>query len=149
MQQTIETETASFVLERWLSAAPETVWHYWVDADWLAEWWAPPSATVTECVLEPVEGGRAILDYRHAGGRCRAEGRVTAAKAPMHLAFRLATPEASGPVSLAGHYDLTLAADGAGTLLRLAVWIDRQGDRGGRRGGVAGPGSHHVPVPAS
>jgi len=52
----------AFAFERTLAAPPDAVWRHWVDPGLLASWWAPPSMTVTACVLEPTEGGRAVLE---------------------------------------------------------------------------------------
>ena len=46
----------TFSFERMLAAPPDVVWRHWVDPDLLASWWAPPSMTVTDCVLEPRAG---------------------------------------------------------------------------------------------
>jgi uncharacterized protein YndB with AHSA1/START domain/DNA-binding transcriptional ArsR family regulator len=130
----IEAETASADRERWadgrtftfdrlLPTPPEAVWRHWVDPALLASWWAPPSMTVTECVLEPKPGGQAVLEYRDADGRYRSVGRVHAARAAEHLVFDLAVQDASGAVSFTGAYDLTLAAAESGTRLRLDLTI--------------------------
>jgi len=114
----------AFAFERTLPATPDAVWRHWVDADLLASWWAPPSMTVTDCVLEPRGGGRAVLEYRDADGRrYRSEGRVHAAEAREHLAFDLAVRDAAGAVSFIGHYDLALAGVPDGTRLRLGLRI--------------------------
>src|SRR4051812_13646064 len=63
-QAAIEAETAiahrdrwadgrTFTFDRVLPVPPEVVWRHWLDPALLASWWAPPSMTVTECVLEP------------------------------------------------------------------------------------------------
>ncbi|UOZ03860.1 metalloregulator ArsR/SmtB family transcription factor [Amycolatopsis sp. WQ 127309] len=133
-QAAIEAETAAadrrqwadgrtFSFDRVLPVAPDVVWRHWVDPDLLASWWAPPSLTITECVLEPAPGGRVVLDYRDAEGRYRSEGRVHAADGPGHLAFELSVLDAAGKVSFTGHYDLTLTADPGGTRLRLGLRI--------------------------
>ncbi len=101
---------------------PETVWRYWADAE-LASWWVPPSLTVTECVLEPVTGGRVVLAYRDAEGTYRSEGRVRTAEEPERLAFDLAVLDAAGAVAFSGHYDLVLAAASGGTRLQLGLEI--------------------------
>ena len=63
--------------------------------------------TVTDCVLEPRAGGRAVLEYRDAEGAGTArKGRVHAAEEPEHLVFDLAVLDAAGAVSFTGHYDL-------------------------------------------
>jgi uncharacterized protein YndB with AHSA1/START domain/DNA-binding transcriptional ArsR family regulator len=109
----------TFSFDRVLAASPEFVWRHWVEPDLLASWWAPPSMTVTECVLDPREGGRAVLEYRDTDGqRYRSEGVVHAATSPTHLAFDLAL------ASFTAHYDLALAAaSGGGTRLRLDLRI--------------------------
>lgn len=113
----------TFSFERVLAAPRDVVWRHWVDPDLLAAWWAPPSMTVTDGVLEPEPGGRAVLEYRDAEGRYRSEGQVRAAKEPGHLAFDLAVLDAAGAVSFTGHYDLTLAVVPDGTRLRLGLRI--------------------------
>ncbi|PXY20904.1 metalloregulator ArsR/SmtB family transcription factor [Prauserella muralis] len=112
-----------FSFERVLPAAPDTVWRHWVDPGLLASWWAPPPMTVTECVLEPRAGGRAVLEYRDAEGRYRSEGRVHAAKEPERLVFDLSVLDAAGAVTFSSHYDLGLSAAGSGTRLRLGLRI--------------------------
>jgi uncharacterized protein YndB with AHSA1/START domain/DNA-binding transcriptional ArsR family regulator len=113
----------TFSYDRVLVAPPDIVWRYWVDPGLLASWWAPPSMTITDCVLEPKQGGRAVLDYRDADGRYRSEGRVQTAKEAEHLVFDLSVLDAAGAVSFTGHYDLTLAAAPEGTRLRLDLTI--------------------------
>ena len=114
----------AFVFERTLAAPPDAVWQHWVDPGLLASWWAPPSMTVTACVLEPTEGGRAVLEYRDADGRrYRTEGRVHTAEERADHAFDLAVRDAAGAVSFTGHYALALAAVPHGTRLRLDLHI--------------------------
>jgi uncharacterized protein YndB with AHSA1/START domain/DNA-binding transcriptional ArsR family regulator len=113
----------SFAFERVLPVPRDVVWRHWVEPELLAAWWAPPSLTVTECRLEPEPGGRAVLEYRDAEGRYRSEGRVSAARAPEHLAFTLTVRDAAGADSFTGHYDLALAAAPEGTRLRLGMRI--------------------------
>ncbi|WP_028927016.1 metalloregulator ArsR/SmtB family transcription factor [Pseudonocardia acaciae] len=113
----------TFSFDRLLPAPPDVVWRHWVDPGLLASWWAPPSLTVTDCVLDPKPGGRAVLEYRDAEGRYRSEGHVHTAREPEHLVFDLSVLDAAGAVSFTGHYDLTLAATGAGTRLRLHLSI--------------------------
>ncbi|MEV6274538.1 metalloregulator ArsR/SmtB family transcription factor [Nocardia sp. NPDC051832] len=113
-----------FAFERLLAAPLEVVWQLWADPDQLVSWWAPPGMTVTDCVLEPKPGGRAVLDYRDAEGRrYRSEGRVRAAQAPQHLEFDLSVLDTTGAASFTGHYDLHLAAEPAGTRLQLSLEI--------------------------
>ncbi|WP_415949431.1 metalloregulator ArsR/SmtB family transcription factor [Streptomyces sp. KLOTTS4A1] len=121
----------SFVFERSFTADRGTVWRHWTDPELLAAWWAPPSLTVTDCALEPVAGGRAVLDYRDAEGTYHSSGRVHTATEGERLVFDLSVRDAAGAAAFSGHYDLTLAdagegkeqtADGRrGTRLRLAL----------------------------
>src|SRR3954454_591686 len=113
----------TFSYERVLAAPPEVAWRYWADPGLLASWWAPPSMTITDCVIEPEPGGRVVLDYRDADGRYRSAGQVRAAEEPEHLAFDLSVLDAAGDVSFTGHYDLTFAAAPEGTRLRLDLTI--------------------------
>ncbi|MFJ6671277.1 metalloregulator ArsR/SmtB family transcription factor [Actinosynnema sp. NPDC091369] len=130
----IEAETAAADRDRWadgrtfsfdrlLAASPDVVWRHWVDADLLASWWAPTSMTVSECVVEPRPGGRAVLEYRDAEGRYRSEGVVHAAAEPERLVFDLSVLDAAGAVSFTGHYDVALAEAADGTRLRLDLRI--------------------------
>lgn len=132
----IEAETAradadrwadgrAFSFERTLAAPPQTVWRHWIEPDLLAAWWAPPSLTVAEGVLEPWPGGRAVLEYRDAdGGVYRSEGRVHDASEAEHLAFDLAIHDGNGDAAFAAHYDLRLEPVPEGTRLRLDLRID-------------------------
>lgn len=113
----------SFVFERALAATPDEVWRHWTDPALLETWWAPPSMTITDCVIEPRPGGRAVLDYRDAEGRYRSAGTVRAATEPGHLAFDLTVFDPAGAVSFTGAYELTLTADAGGTALRLGLTI--------------------------
>jgi uncharacterized protein YndB with AHSA1/START domain/DNA-binding transcriptional ArsR family regulator len=114
----------TFAFERVLAAPPEVVWRHWVDPGLLAAWWAPPSMTVTACVLEPRAGGRAVLEYRDGDGRrYYSDGTVHTAVEPERLVFDLAVRDAAGAVSFTGHYDLALAAAADGTRLRLGLRI--------------------------
>ena len=130
----IEAETAAadrdswadgrtFAFERVLGAPREVVWRHWVDPGLLASWWAPPSMTVTECVLEPSAGGRVVLDLRDGEGRYRSAGTVRDAVEPEHLGFDLSVLDPAGSVSFTGHYDLSLADAPQGTRLRLDLGI--------------------------
>jgi uncharacterized protein YndB with AHSA1/START domain/DNA-binding transcriptional ArsR family regulator len=114
----------TFSFDRLLAAPPEVVWRHWVDPDLLASWWAPPSMTVVECVLEPRAGGRAVLEFRDAEGRYRSEGTVHAATQSEHLVFDLSVLDAAGAVSFTGHYDLALTAVPDGTRLQLSLGIN-------------------------
>lgn len=114
----------TFTFERVLAASPETVWRYWVDAELLGAWLAPPSMTVTACALDPVPGGRAVLDYRDADGHVYASaGRVRRADEPGRLMFDLSVLDATGAVSFTGRYDLTLDRRADGTHLRVDLTI--------------------------
>ncbi|MEV0676050.1 metalloregulator ArsR/SmtB family transcription factor [Actinosynnema sp. NPDC050436] len=113
----------TFAFDRVLAAPPDVVWRHWVDPDLLASWWAPPSMTVTECLLDAREGGAAVLEYRDAEGRYRSEGTVHAAVEPERLAFHLSVLDAAGGISFTGHYDLALDADPGGTRLHLDLRI--------------------------
>lgn len=113
----------TFSFERVLAAPPDVVWQHWADPDLLASWWALPPMTVTDCILEPKPGGRAVLEYRDAEARYRSQGRVRTAEEPGHLVFDLTVPDAAGAVSFTGHYDLTLATVPQGTRLRLELRI--------------------------
>lgn len=113
-----------FEFERTLAAAREIVWRHWVDADLLGSWLAPPSMTITDCGLEPVPGGRAVLGYRDPEGRhYHSAGTVRAATEPEHLAFDLSVLDADGAVSFTGRYDLALDIVADGTRLRLTLTI--------------------------
>ena len=113
----------AFSFERVLAAPRDVVWRHWVEADLLASWWAPPSMTVTECLLEPRPGGRAVLEFRDAEGRYRSEGTVRTAKESESLVFDLSVLDAAGAVSFTGHYDLKLTRVDDGTRLRLGLRI--------------------------
>jgi uncharacterized protein YndB with AHSA1/START domain/DNA-binding transcriptional ArsR family regulator len=113
----------TFTFERLLAAPRAAVWRQWTDAALLAAWWAPPSLTVSECVLEPRPGGRVVLEYRDAEGTYRSEGGVLAATAPRRLTFDLSVLDARGAVAFTGHYDLTLVGAEGGTRLHLDLRI--------------------------
>jgi uncharacterized protein YndB with AHSA1/START domain/DNA-binding transcriptional ArsR family regulator len=115
-QASIEAETAAdrahwadgrtFSFERVLPAPREVVWRHWTDPSLLASWWAPPSMAVTECVIEPSPGGRAVLAYRDAEGNYRSEGRVREAVPAERLVFDLSIVDAFTAV-----YDVTFTED--------------------------------------
>ncbi|MEU4746143.1 metalloregulator ArsR/SmtB family transcription factor [Actinosynnema sp. NPDC023658] len=114
----------TFSFERALAVPREVVWRHWVDPDLLSSWWAPPSMTVTDCALEPRQGGRAVLEYRDPDGqRYRSEGTVRTAEEPGHLVFDLSVLDAAGAVSFTGLYDLELTEAPGGTTLRLDLRI--------------------------
>lgn len=108
----------SFAFDRELPAEPTAVWRHWVEPELLAAWWAPPSMTVTQCVIEPKAGGRAVLTYRDAEGSYHSAGRVHLAQPHRHLVFDLTIDGA-----FTATYDLTLTDAGAVTLLHLDLTI--------------------------
>ncbi|GAB2534872.1 metalloregulator ArsR/SmtB family transcription factor [Nocardia heshunensis] len=113
----------SFGFERVFTAAPETVWRYWVDPALLESWWAPPSMTITDCLIEARPGGRVILDYRDAEGRYHSAGQVRVADEPAHLEFDMSLFDPAGAVLFTGRYDVTLTEIPEGTRLRLDLGI--------------------------
>lgn len=110
----------TFSFEHVLPASAEIVWRHWVEPDLLASWWAPPSMTVSEGLLEPRAGGRAVLEYRDADGRYRSEGTVHEATPYKRLVFDLAVLGAS----FSATYDVALTAAADGTRLRLDMRLD-------------------------
>jgi uncharacterized protein YndB with AHSA1/START domain len=113
----------TFSFERRLAAPRGVVWRHWVDPDLLASWWAPGPMTITECVIEPRPGGRAVLEYEDAGRRYRSEGTVHIAKQREHLAFDLSVLDAAGAVSFTGHYNVRLTAARGGSWLHVDLSI--------------------------
>ncbi|OXM44913.1 metalloregulator ArsR/SmtB family transcription factor [Amycolatopsis alba] len=113
----------TFSFDRPLAASRHDVWRHWTEPALLASWWAPPSMTVTDCVLEPWAGGRAVLDYRDAEGRYRSAGEVRAATEFEHLEFDLSVLDAKGAVFFTGHYDLKFTEVPGGTRLRLDLRV--------------------------
>lgn len=114
----------SFTFERALAAPRDLVWRYWTEPRLLQSWWAPPSMTITDCVVEPKRGGRAALAYRDAEGRrYRSEGRVELAAPPGRLEFDLSVLDESGAVAFTGRYDLVLGEHSSGTRLSLDLTI--------------------------
>lgn len=112
----------TFTFERVLTASSEAIWRHWVEPELLASWWAPPSMTVTDCVIEPQPGGRVVLVYGDAeGGRYHSAGRVHAAIEAEHLVFDLSVLDTPG--SFTGHYDVGLTTVPGGTRLRLELRI--------------------------
>ncbi|MGW6276632.1 metalloregulator ArsR/SmtB family transcription factor [Kribbella sp. NPDC055071] len=129
----IETESATadrerwadgrtFVFERVLAVPPKVVWRHWVEPALLASWWAPPSMTITDCLVEPKPGGRVVLAYAdNDGRRYHSRGRVHSATESEHLVFDLSV--LGTPGSFTGHYDLSLTTGPGGTRLRLELRI--------------------------
>ncbi|AIG74240.1 Hypothetical protein AJAP_06610 [Amycolatopsis japonica] len=113
----------AFSFDRLLAASRNDVWRHWTEPALLASWWAPPSMTVTDCVIEPWTGGRAVLDYRDAEGRYRSAGEVRAATEPEHLEFDLSVLDPKGDTFFTGHYDLHFTEAPGGTRLRLDLRI--------------------------
>ncbi|RSN31234.1 ArsR family transcriptional regulator [Amycolatopsis sp. WAC 04169] len=113
----------AFSFDRLLTAPRGEVWRHWTEPALLASWWAPPSMTVTDCVIEPWAGGRAVLDYRDAEGRYRSAGKVRAAAEPGHLEFDLSVLTAEGGTFFTGHYDLKFTEAPGGTRLQLDLRI--------------------------
>jgi uncharacterized protein YndB with AHSA1/START domain/DNA-binding transcriptional ArsR family regulator len=112
----------TFVFERVLAVAPNVVWRHWVEPTLLASWWAPPSMTITDCLIEAKPGGRVLLGYGDADGRrYHSRGRVHAATESEHLVFDLSVLDTPG--SFTGHYDLSLSTGPGGTRLRLELRI--------------------------
>ncbi|MFE5507236.1 metalloregulator ArsR/SmtB family transcription factor [Amycolatopsis japonica] len=113
----------AFSFDRLLTASRNDVWRHWTEPALLASWWAPPSMTVTDCVIEPWSGGWVVLDYRDAEGRYRSAGKVRAATEPEHLEFDLSVLDAKGDTFFTGHYDLHFTEAPGGTRLRLDLRI--------------------------
>jgi len=113
----------AFSFDRLLAAPRNDAWRHWTEPALLASWWAPPSMTITDCVIEPWAGGRAVLDYRDAEGRYRSAGEVRAATELEHLEFDLSVLDAKGDAFFTGHYDLKFADAPGGTRLRLDLRI--------------------------
>ncbi|MER6670041.1 metalloregulator ArsR/SmtB family transcription factor [Amycolatopsis japonica] len=113
----------TFSFDRLLTVSRNDVWRHWTEPELLASWWAPPSMTVTDCVIEPWAGGRAVLDYRDAEGCYRSAGEVRAATEPEHLEFDLSVLDAKGDTFFTGHYDLHFAEAPGGTRLGLDLRI--------------------------
>lgn len=115
----------TFHFERLLNASPETVWRHWIEPQLLAGWWAPPSLTIVECVIEPWPQGRAVLDYRDAEGRrYRSDGSVREARPPERLDFDLTVRDADGSTAFTAHYDVRLHDSPEGTRLLLDLRLD-------------------------
>ncbi|TCC56101.1 metalloregulator ArsR/SmtB family transcription factor [Kribbella pittospori] len=114
----------TFSFERFLAVAPEVVWQHWVDPDLLANWWAPPSVTIADCILEPEPGGRAVLDYRDGEQLYRSRGHVHTADEASHLVFDLRLLDDSDAVSFHSEYDVRFAAVPEGTRLQVDVRIN-------------------------
>ncbi|MFF1820349.1 metalloregulator ArsR/SmtB family transcription factor [Kribbella sp. NPDC058245] len=110
----------TFSFERLLPAATEVVWRHWVEPALLASWWVPPSMSISEALLEPRPGGRAVLEYRSPDGRYRSEGTVREATPYGRLVFDLAVVGESFRAT----YELTLKAVAEGTQLLLRMRID-------------------------
>jgi uncharacterized protein YndB with AHSA1/START domain/DNA-binding transcriptional ArsR family regulator len=110
----------TFSFERALPATSETIWRHWVEPQLLASWWAPPSMTVTEGLIEPRPGGRAVLEYRSPDGRYRSEGTVHEATPYERLVFDLAVLGDS----FSATYELTLTPVANGTRLSLQLRLD-------------------------
>jgi uncharacterized protein YndB with AHSA1/START domain/DNA-binding transcriptional ArsR family regulator len=136
-QAAIEAETAradqnswadgrSFSFERTLPGSPATVWRYWTEPELLASWWAPPSMTVSEVVIEPRAGGRAVLEYQDAEGRYRSTGQVYSAGEPVGLEFDLTVLAPDGSPSFTSRYTASFAESADSTTdLRLTVTLSR------------------------
>ncbi|MFK4086262.1 metalloregulator ArsR/SmtB family transcription factor [Kribbella sp. NPDC020789] len=110
----------TFSFERVLPATSEAVWRHWTEPALLASWWAPPSMTVTEGLIEPRPGGRAVLEYGSADGRYRSEGTVHEATPYQRLVFDLAVVGESFRAA----YELTLTSVAEGTRLGLQLRLD-------------------------
>jgi uncharacterized protein YndB with AHSA1/START domain/DNA-binding transcriptional ArsR family regulator len=112
----------TFTFERTLTAPPDVVWQHWVEPDLLRSWWAPPSMTIADCVIEPKPDGRVVLVYGDAEGRrYHSGGRVHAATEYERLEFDLSMLDSPG--TFTGHYELALTAIPGGTRLRLELRI--------------------------
>ncbi|MGW4483921.1 metalloregulator ArsR/SmtB family transcription factor [Amycolatopsis sp. NPDC004368] len=127
----VEAETAAADRERWADgrefsfervvlAPPDVVWRYWVEPEKLAAWWAPPSFSVVEAVLDPVPCGAAVLEFRDAEGSYRSEGQVQEATENERLVFDLAV---LGDASFTTEFDLALNETPEGTRLRLGLRV--------------------------
>lgn len=114
----------TFSFDRLLPAPPDAVWQHWIDPALLAAWWAPPSMTVTDCLLEPTLGGRAVLEYADdEGRRYRSEGTVHTVQEPEQLGFTLSVLDRESAISFTAAYDLDLTAVAEGTRLRIDLRI--------------------------
>lgn len=110
----------TLVLERLLPATPGEVFAAFTDLDTLLEWWGPEGATVPESEFDMRPGGRWRTVLQTPDGAANTvSGVYRAITPPEHLAFTWAW---HGPDGSRGHdteVDITFAAAGRGTLMRL------------------------------
>jgi len=113
VSDTLMTEVAGGVIERELhiEAPPEIVFGFFTDPDRMARWMGRTIA------LDPSPGGAYRIDYN---GSDVARGAFVEVDAPRRIAFTWGWEAPGDPVPPGGSLvEVTLTADGAGTVLRL------------------------------
>jgi len=96
-------ETYDIVVDWDYPVPRERVYHAWVDADTVSEWFAPPGFTITQCELESSVGGPWHIEYEDPNGRAYTErGERRKADAPNTVSFTLTQVDGTfvGPETL-------------------------------------------------
>ena len=128
----------SFSFERTYPAPVATVWDAWTRAEMLREWWGPEKTTIPDCEVDARVGGRIYVVTeageamgKYQGTRWPMEGRFSVVEPTTRLTYdAVSWTEGEEESTRIDHVnDVTLQADGNGTLLRLEVDILKVGSK--------------------
>lgn len=107
------------VVERWFMAPPAMIWTFWTQPEHMARWWGPMGTTPERVQVDAREGGLWEIDIRGQNGLYRIRGRYLVREKPSRLVSTwawLGDDDVLGPES---RYEVSFAADGDGTMLKL------------------------------
>ncbi|MFO1183309.1 MAG: SRPBCC domain-containing protein [Bauldia sp.] len=121
------SELPNYVLERRLAAPPALVWRTWTEPGLVSRWYGPNVETIVHRLdLRP--GGLWLIEMRWGGRSNYQRAEYTEVSAPGRLVWLHSNADADWQVSANPRMpdwprvmltEVTLAADGAGTRLRL------------------------------
>lgn len=99
------------VFERYIEAAPSTVWEFWVDPARMIEWWG------AHAELQPVPGG--VFRVEMATDGPIMDGTYVELEPHKRLVFRFGWRQGQPVPANSTRVEVDLEPEGTGTLLRL------------------------------
>jgi uncharacterized protein YndB with AHSA1/START domain len=116
-------QTVRIQVSRRITAPPERVFDAWLDPTSVGRWlFATPDGTMERVEVDPRVGGRFLIAERRGGELAEHFGEYLEIERPHRLVFSFAAIRDSGYTKVT----VTIAADGAGSLLTLVHEMDPQ-----------------------